>query len=182
MEASSTKWNFLNFYPGLVGGHCIGVDPFYLATKAKEVGIDPKVILSGRKTNDGMGSFVASQINKELESKSKILILGITFKENVPDIRNSKVFDFINFFKKKNHEVIVCDPHVNINDVKDLEFVSIKDLAINSYDLILLAVSHSEFSKFSQQKIKSLLKKNGLVADIKGLWRKNNKFERFWSL
>ena len=182
LDASLTKWNFLNFYPGLVGGHCIGVDPFYLATKAKELGIDPKVILSGRKTNDSMGIFVARQINKKIQPKSKILILGITFKENVPDIRNSKIFDLVNFFKEKKHDVKVCDPYVSSNDVKKLKLVSIDNLFTHSYDLILLAVSHKEFSDFSQNKVKSLLNKNGLVADIKGLWRKKNTFDRYWSL
>ena len=187
LEASQTKWNFLPFYPGLVGGHCIGVDPFYLASKAKEIGIKPRVILSGRKTNDEMSMYIANIINRKIKNNSKILILGITFKENVPDLRNSKVFDLLNFFLNKKHNISLYDPVVNFKNVNGFDFKGIKicksvDLKPNFFDAIILTVPHDMFKKISTKKIENMLKKNGLVADLPGLWRKKNKFTNYWSL
>ena len=112
LEASLTKWNFLNFEPGLVGGHCIGVDPYYLAEKAKNLKVEPQVILSGRQTNDDMVKFIGKQINKKTKKKANILFLGLTFKEDVPDLRNSKSLDLISYLKKQKHEIMFYDPFI----------------------------------------------------------------------
>ena len=164
LRASSTKWNFLKFQPGLVGGHCIGVDPYYLAYKSSKLKIDPKVILSGRKTNDEMPTFISKRIDEKLKRKSKILFLGLTFKEDVPDLRNSKSFEIISFLKKKHHILKQHDPYVKSNDLK---IVSLSKIKNNSFDAIILSVPH----KFYLQRmvfIKSLLKFNGIFFDIKG--------------
>ncbi len=130
LEASLTKWNFLNFEPGLVGGHCIGVDPYYLAEKANSLKIAPQVILSGRKTNDQMVKFIGKQISKKIKKKANILFLGITFKEDVPDLRNSKSLELINFLKKQKHKVIIYDPFINkLKDFQNLD-LSKKEKAI----------------------------------------------------
>ena len=183
LEASSTKWNFLNFYPGLVGGHCIGVDPFYLATKAKELGVKPRVILAGRDINEKMSTFIGEQINKKLPSNSKILILGLSFKENVPDTRNSKIFDLIEFFKNKKHKLIICDPLVGKNETKTYDIKrNLNEIRPKSLDAIIFCVPHDELLKLSQEKFKRLLKDEALFADIKGVWRKKNIFKNYWSL
>lgn len=182
LDASSTKWNFLSFFPGLVGGHCIGVDPFYLSTKSRELGVEPHVILSGRKINDDMSRFIAMQIDKKLRRNSRLLILGVTFKENVPDTRNSKVFDLIKSLKKVGHDIEICDPMIGINDIIDIENLKFIDLKKNSYDCVILAVSHDKFRKLYPKKINSLLKKNGFTADIKGFWRHKKHLKEYWSL
>lgn len=164
MNASSTKWNFLRFQPGLVGGHCIGVDPYYLAYKSSKLKIDPKVILSGRKTNDEMPTFIAKRIDEKLKRKSKVLFLGLTFKEDVPDLRNSKSFEIISFLKKKKHIIKLSDPYVNSND---LELINLEKIKKNKFDACILAVPH----KYYLQKIdliKNLLKPDGIFFDIKG--------------
>ena len=143
LEASLTKWNFLNFEPGLVGGHCIGVDPYYLAEKANSLKIAPQVILSGRKTNDQMVKFIGKQISKKIKKKANILFLGITFKEDVPDLRNSKSLELINFLKKQKHKVIIYDPFINkLKDFQNLD-LSKKEKAI--FDSLVLSVPHSYF-------------------------------------
>ena len=184
LEASKTKWNFLPFYPGLVGGHCIGVDPFYLAEKAKDLGIKPQVILSGRKTNDKMSEFIFNKINPKIKKKSNILILGLSFKENVPDTRNSKVYDLINFFNKKKHNIYVFDPLVNNEDNRDFKIKSFQELKEDFFDVVILAVSHDQFKKIALNKFKKLLKKGGLIADLKGLWRENRcgDYENYWCM
>ena len=184
LEASKTKWNFLPFYPGLVGGHCIGVDPFYLAEKAKDLGIKPQVILSGRKTNDKMSEFIFKKINPKIKKKSNILILGLSFKENVPDTRNSKVYDLINFFNKKKHNIYVFDPLVNNEDNRDFKIKSFQELKEDFFDVVILAVSHDQFKKIALNKFKKLLKKGGLIADLKGLWRENRcgDYENYWCM
>ena len=164
LNASSTKWNFLRFQPGLVGGHCIGVDPYYLAYKSSKLKIDPKVILSGRKTNDEMPTFIAKRIDEKLKRKSKVLFLGLTFKEDVPDLRNSKSFEIISFLKKKKHIIKLSDPYVNSND---LELINLEKIKKNKFDACILAVPH----KYYLQKIdliKNLLKPDGIFFDIKG--------------
>ena len=172
LEASKTKWNFLPFYPGLVGGHCIGVDPYYLAYKSKKIGVKPDVILSGRKTNDTMSIFLAKKINKMIKVKSKILILGGTFKENVPDTRNSKVFDLISFFKKEEHLVHLCDPHIDEKFIKNNRVYKLKELKEHFYDLLIFAVNHKEFINLYPNGVESLMKKNSKIFDITGSWRK----------
>ena len=178
LEAASTKWNFLNFKPGLVGGHCIGVDPYYLAQKAQEVGYHPEIILAGRRMNDTMGAWVAGQIVKLmikkdiLVNKSRVLILGITFKENCPDIRNSKVIDVINELKIFGCQVDVYDPWADGPEVKHeygVELIpaakDIIDLA-KGYNAIVLAVAHDKFKDLNIQG----LNKNTIIYDIKAFW------------
>jgi len=173
LEAAGTKWNFLPFRPGLVGGHCIGVDPYYLAYKAKEVGHHPQIILAGRRTNDYMGIFVANKVVKLLIHKghtvkgSKSLVLGITFKENCPDIRNSRVIDVIQELQDFGVDVDVYDPWANPKEVQheySLDLLE-NEPDLSSYDSIILAVAHEEFKKLDF----STLKKEQVVFDIKGV-------------
>ena len=178
LEAAGTKWNFLPFTPGLVGGHCIGVDPYYLAQKAQESGYNPEIILSGRRMNDGMGQWVAAQIVKLLIKKghtvknAKILVLGITFKENCPDIRNTKAIDVINELKQFNCIVDVYDPWANPQEVKqEYNLKLIDDFTKNKYDGIVLAVSHNEFKTIDLSKLRN--GHNAVIYDIKGIWDKD---------
>ena len=157
---AKTKWNFLPFYPGLVGGHCISVDPYYLAYKAESLGYHPAVILSGRRVNDQMGVFVASKVVKLMIKKgiqikgSEILILGITFKENCPDTRNTKVFDVINELKSYNSRVSVYDPWADRNNVKQEYNIDLLEKPFdNYYDAIILTVGHSDFNKLNIKKL-----------------------------
>ncbi len=176
LEAAATKWNFLKFTPGLVGGHCIGVDPYYLAQKAKEEGYNPEIILAGRRMNDGMGSYVAHEvvklmIKKESQVKNgNALILGITFKENCPDIRNSKVIDVINELKNYNLNIDVYDPWANVEEVKEEFGINLltqeKELKSN-YDTIILTVAHDEFRDFSLNKYTS---ETSVVFDVKAFF------------
>ena len=182
LEASETKWNFLPFYPGLVGGHCIGVDPFYLASKAKELGVKPEVILSGRKTNEYMSKFIFSEINTRIKEKSNILIFGLTFKEDVPDTRNSKVFDLIKHFEGARHKVDVCDYLVDPDQSKRINLIDYKKLKSHKYDTLILAVLHRDYKKFKIKDLKNLLRKNGLIADLKGFWRKDIVYDNYWTL
>ncbi|MEO9570741.1 MAG: nucleotide sugar dehydrogenase [Polaribacter sp.] len=171
LEAAGTKWNFLPFKPGLVGGHCIGVDPYYLAQKAQEYGYHPEIILAGRRVNDGMGKYVASEvaklmIQKDIEVKAaEVLVLGITFKENCPDVRNTKAVDLIYELKDYGANVTIFDPHANSNEVEreyDLESKMI--LPSKEFDAIVLAVSHKEFQNLNFEKIK---KEKSIVYDVK---------------
>lgn len=171
IEAAGTKWNFLKYKPGLVGGHCIGVDPYYLAHKAESLGYHPQVILSGRRVNDNMGMFIANKVVKllisknHIISKSKALILGITFKENCPDIRNSKVIDIVNELKQYNMAVDIFDPHADIFEVKQDYNISLVENITEKYDAIILAVSHKEFLELDIKSICS--SKSSVVFDIK---------------
>lgn len=161
LDAAGTKWNFLKYKPGLVGGHCIGVDPYYLAHKAESLGYYPQVILSGRRVNDNMGIFVANKFVKllisknHLISKSNVLVLGITFKEDCPDIRNSKVIDIVKELQQFNINVDVFDPHANEYEVLEEYGITLIDKIIKTYDGIILAVSHREFLGLELNKIKS---------------------------
>jgi UDP-N-acetyl-D-galactosamine dehydrogenase len=161
LEAAGTKWNFLKYKPGLVGGHCIGVDPYYLAHKAESLGYHPTVILSGRRVNDNMGIFIANKVIKLLIaknyviSKAKVLVLGITFKENCPDIRNSKVVDIVNELLQFNIMVDIYDPHANKDEVLEEYGVKLIDNINNRYDGIILAVSHEEFLALEMDKLKA---------------------------
>jgi UDP-N-acetyl-D-galactosamine dehydrogenase len=181
LEAASTKWNFLKFTPGLVGGHCIGVDPYYLTYKAKEVGYHPEIILAGRRLNDNMGIFVANKVVKLMIQKghtikgSKVLVLGITFKENCPDIRNSRVIDVVNELKEFGIDVDVTDPWADNEEVrKEYGFELKNDYNLQEYDAVILAVAHKEFKEL-EPKIKDIkLKKHNLVVyDIKSFFDKN---------
>ena len=183
LEASLTKWNFLDFTPGLVGGHCIGVDPYYIATKARNIGIEPKVILAGRKINDEMSQYIGNEINKKIKKKSNILILGLSFKEDVPDTRNSKVIDLVEFFIQNKHNLTLCDPLINEKSILNKKIIKdLSKLEKKLYDVIILSVNHQYFKKISKERIKSFLNKDGLFADIRGYWRKNNDFKNYWSL
>ncbi|MFD0931165.1 nucleotide sugar dehydrogenase [Psychroflexus salinarum] len=172
LEAAATKWNFTKYTPGLVGGHCIGVDPYYLAQKALEVGYNPEIILSGRRMNDGMGKYVANEViklmlNKEAKVKNgRALVLGITFKENCPDTRNTKAIDVIEELQAYNMQVDVCDPWANKEEVKTLFGIDIlRCNELNStYDSIVLAVSHNEFLKLDFSALKN---ERAVVFDVK---------------
>lgn len=173
LEAAATKWNFTKYTPGLVGGHCIGVDPYYLAQKALEVGYNPEIILSGRRMNDGMGKYVAGEViklmlNKEAKVKNgKALVLGITFKENCPDTRNTKAIDVINELKAYHLHVDVCDPWANPKEVKELFDINLinSTQSINkTYDAIVLAVSHNEFLGLD---FDLLTNNNSVIFDVK---------------
>ena len=169
LDAARTKWNFLDFKPGLVGGHCIGVDPYYLSHAAQQMGYDPDVILSGRRINDAMGAVLAERIHKSLERDgAEILVLGITFKENVPDIRNSKVIDVIRALEVFGHSVSVYDPLADVAETKHEYGVDLIDEPSGPYHAVLGAVPHAVFNEMP---IAEFLEPNGLVADIKGIWR-----------
>ncbi len=173
IKAAGTKWNFMPFQPGLVGGHCIGVDPFYLAQKAQQIGCYSELILSARRLNDSMGSFVASEVVKLMikndlkVNHSKVLVLGVTFKENCPDMRNSKVWDVVNGLVDYGCSVSVYDPWVDWIKRKISAGVTIAESLENgSYDAAVLAVGHRQFLELN---VRSLLKPNGIIYDVKGV-------------
>ena len=173
LEAAGTKWNFLNFKPGLVGGHCIGVDPYYLAQKAQEAGYHPEIILAGRRLNDSMGEYVASRIVKLMIKKgipvnhSKLLMLGITFKENCPDVRNTKIVEVIKCLKDYGIEVTVYDPWANPKEVAhEYDLITTNSLPKDEFDAIVLGVSHKEFLNLDLNPLK---KSNAVVYDVKGV-------------
>jgi UDP-N-acetyl-D-galactosamine dehydrogenase len=181
LDAAGSKWNFLPFVPGLVGGHCIGVDPYYLAYKAQSVGYLPEVILAGRRVNNGMGSYVANQVIKLMVKKkisftcSKVLVMGLTFKENCPDLRNSRVIDIINELKDFGCIVDVYDPIVNNEEVKhEYNISSISRLTPRSYDAIILAVPHKEFIDMGIDRIQSLARENSIIYDLKSIYSINS--------
>ena len=173
LEAAGTKWNFLPFKPGLVGGHCIGVDPYYLAQKAQEFGYNPEIILAGRRMNDSMGEYVASEvvklmIKKDIKIKgAKILILGITFKENCPDVRNTKVVDVIAALKEYGVTITIYDPWANTDEVKkEYDLASVKELPNEKFEAVVLTVSHNEFKHID---FASLKKENSIIYDVKNI-------------
>ena len=179
LEAAGTKWNFLSFKPGLVGGHCIGVDPYYLAQKAQEFGYHPEIILAGRRLNDSMGEYVASEaiklmINSDVKIKgSKILVLGITFKENCPDVRNTKAVDVISALKEYGTEVTIYDPWANEKEVFDeYGLISTRKLPSENFDAIVLTVSHNEFINLD---FESLKHEKSVVYDVKNILLKKDK-------
>ena len=179
LEASLTKWNFLNFEPGLVGGHCIGVDPYYLAEKATNLKIKPQVILSGRQTNDDMVKFIGEQISKKIKKKSNILFLGFTFKEDVPDLRNSKSLDLIKYLQKQKYKVSIYDPY--ITGLKGFINLNITEAKRAFFDSIVLSVPHNFFLKEFKKIFLPLLKPEGVFFDIKGKFR-DYSFKNYWSL
>ena len=173
LAAAGTKWNFLPFKPGLVGGHCIGVDPYYLAQKAQEKGYHPEIILAGRRLNDSMGEYVASQIVKLMIKKginvntAKVLMLGITFKENCPDVRNTKIVDVISSLEDYGMEVVTFDPWANPNEVKhEYNIKSTNEIPTDTFDAIVLGVAHKEFLSVN---FTNLLNENGIIYDVKGV-------------
>jgi UDP-N-acetyl-D-galactosamine dehydrogenase len=173
LEAAGTKWNFLPFKPGLVGGHCIGVDPYYLAQRAQEFGYHPEIILAGRRLNDSMGEYVASQVVKLMIKKgiaikgTSLLMLGITFKENCPDVRNTKIVDVIKALKEYGIEVTIFDPLANPDEVKhEYNLITTQTLPTNKFDAVVLGVAHKVFLEMN---LSSLQKKNGILYDVKGI-------------
>ena len=173
LEAAGTKWNFLPFKPGLVGGHCIGVDPYYLAQKAQEYGYNPEIILAGRRMNDSMGGYVASEVIKNMIQKdikikdAEILILGITFKENCPDVRNTKAVDVISELKQYGVNVTIYDPWANEDEVlHEYNLVSVKELPKDKFDSIVLTVAHNKFKNIDLSMLK---KENSIIYDVKGI-------------
>ncbi len=178
LEAAETKWNFLPFYPGLVGGHCIGVDPYYLTYKAQSVGHNPEIILAGRKLNDNMGEHIVKQLEDSMNHKnikidgSKILIMGLAFKENCPDIRNTRVIDILKRLEEKNVTVDVYDPWVNSEEAKDEYGIEIIESPnIKMYDGIIIAVAHNQFKEKGIESIRSFGKENHVLYDIKYLFK-----------
>jgi UDP-N-acetyl-D-galactosamine dehydrogenase len=188
LEAAGTKWNFLKFYPGLVGGHCIGVDPYYLSFKAKELGYHPQIIDSGRFVNDSMGRYVGKQTTKKIIAAGKspkgarVLILGITFKEDVTDIRNSKVVDVVNELTDYGIIVDIIDPGAGVHEVKEEYGLDLKKAPSGKYDAVILAVSHKEYLKLDESFFTPLLNKEGIVVDVKGILRGKIKNHTYWSL
>ena len=177
LDAAETKWNFLSFKPGLVGGHCIGVDPYYLTHKAKKIGYYPKVILAGREINDNMGSYVTSRLIKEMKIKNikiknaKILIMGLTFKENCADIRNSGIESVVLKLKKLKCALDLYDPWINYNDIlKKYQIAPKLKLIKKKYDVILISVAHKKFKSMGLKAILSLCKKNHIIFDLKNLF------------
>lgn len=173
LEAAGTKWNFLPFKPGLVGGHCIGVDPYYLAQKAKQAGYHPEIILAGRKLNDSMGEYVASQVvklmikNDILVNGSQLLMLGITFKENCPDVRNTKIVDVVAALKEYGIDVTIYDPWANPEEVlHEYGLTTFKMLPLQKFDAVVLGVAHDAFLKLDYEALKN---DHGLIYDVKGV-------------
>ena len=188
LQTAATKWNFLPFYPGLVGGHCIGVDPYYLTYKAAQLGYTSKLILSGRAVNDGMAAFVAKKVLQHIlqytenVKSSKVLIMGATFKENVSDVRNSKICEVVQELKDYSVNVEVTDPIADANEVeKEYGFKLVNDLA-NDYDAIIFAVPHSAFAHFSEQDFAAITKPQALIADLRGVYRGKISKRKYWSL
>ncbi len=174
LEAAGTKWNFLPFRPGLVGGHCIGVDPYYLTHKAQSVGYHPEMILAGRRLNDGMGAYVVSQLVKNMLHKriqvegANVLVMGLTFKENCPDLRNTKIVDVVSELKEYNMNVDITDPWCSTEQAEHEYGLSLtKEPKLNSYDAIILAVSHNEFKALGIDKIRALGKTDHVLYDLK---------------
>jgi UDP-N-acetyl-D-galactosamine dehydrogenase len=171
LDAARTKWNFLGFEPGLVGGHCIGVDPYYLSHLAQQVGHDPQVILSGRQTNDNMGAWVADTLHDRRRKAGSALVLGLTFKENVPDLRNSRAFDLVRRLQWLGHEVEVADPIAAPEEILREHGLRVTEPDGRRYDLVIGAVAHREYRDLSDQRLAELVAPGGTFADLKGMWR-----------
>jgi UDP-N-acetyl-D-galactosamine dehydrogenase len=190
LEAAGTKWNFLKFQPGLVGGHCIGVDPYYLVYKAKKMGYFSKVISSARYVNDSMGAYVGKQTVKKIMEmgknalESKVLVMGATFKENVSDIRNSKVIDIIRELESFSVQVDIVDPHADSDELHhEYGCTLVPQPVPNTYEAIIIAVAHNEYLNMEEQYLTSLLKNGqGVLVDIKGTYRSKIKNLHYWSL
>jgi len=188
LEAAGTKWNFLKFQPGLVGGHCIGVDPYYLTHKSKELGYDSQVILAGRVINDGMAGYVAKKIlqhiiqnNSNIKS-AKVLVMGATFKENVSDIRNSKVADVVKELKSFSLNVDVTDPYAESKELKHEYGFGLTQELSNDYDAVIVTVPHNDYKELDDAYFNSITKPHALVADLKGIYRGKINSRPYWSL
>lgn len=182
LQAAGTKWNFLPFSPGLVGGHCIGVDPFYLAACARDVGINPEIILSGRRINDSMADQVGAELhalllnNLPVGKVARVLVLGLTFKENVPDLRNSKVADLVAAFTRRGHLVTVCDPLADAEEAHHEYGLKLEACPepFMPYDLVVGAVAHEAYRGFTAADLAELVGGKGIIADLKGMWRSHS--------
>lgn len=188
LEAAGTKWNFLKFQPGLVGGHCIGVDPYYLTYKSKELGYDSQIILAGRVINDGMAAYIAKKVlqhiinNNANVKDAKVLVMGTTFKENVSDIRNSKVADVVKELQSFSLNVHVTDPHASSAELKhEYGFELTTDLA-DDYDAVIVAVPHNDYKKLQNIYFDGITKPNAMIADLKGIYRGKINTRHYWSL
>ncbi len=188
LEAAGTKWNFLKFQPGLVGGHCIGVDPYYLTYKANKLGYDAEVILAGRNINDNMANYVAKSVVQHLIKntgdikKTKVLVMGATFKENVSDIRNSKVADVVKALQSYSVNVEVDDPHADSDELKHEYGFGLTAKIATDYDAVIITVPHNDYKDLDEKYFSGITKANALIADLKGIYR--NKFSnlKYWSL
>jgi UDP-N-acetyl-D-galactosamine dehydrogenase len=188
LEAAGTKWNFLKFFPGLVGGHCIGVDPYYLTYKAESLGYHAKIINSGRYVNDSMGFYIAKQTVKKLTAAKKnlndavVLVMGATFKEDVSDIRNSKVADVIKELKSFGLNVEVVDPHADSEELNHEYGFGLVPKPGNNYDAVVVAVNHADYKSLNESYFKSLMPTSGILVDIKGIYRGKINELTYWSL
>ena len=188
LEAAGTKWNFLKFQPGLVGGHCIGVDPYYLTHKSKELGYDSQVILAGRVINDGMAGYVAKKILQHIIQNSsnikaaKVLIMGATFKENVSDIRNSKVADVVKELQSFSLNVDVTDPYAESKELKHEYGFELTQHLSNDYDAVIVTVPHNDYKKLDDAYFSSITKPHAMIADLKGIYRGKISSRKYWSL
>lgn len=188
LEAAGTKWNFLKFQPGLVGGHCIGVDPYYLTYKASELGYDAEVILAGRNINDNMAKYVAKTVVQHIIKNSgdvksaKVLIKGATFKENVSDIRNSKVADVVKALKSYYVNVDVEDPHADSNELQHEYGFGLAEKTDNDYDAVIITVPHNEYKELGDDYFAGITKQHGMIADLKGIYRTRIINRTYWSL
>lgn len=188
LEAAGTKWNFLKFQPGLVGGHCIGVDPYYLTYKSQKLGYDSQVILAGRSINDGMAGYLAKKVLQHIikndgdVKKAKVLVMGATFKENVSDIRNSKVADVIKELKSYSLQVHVTDPHASSDELMhEYGFDLTADLA-DDYDAVIVTVPHKAYLDMSDAAFSGITKPHAMIADVKGIYRGKIASRTYWSL
>ena len=188
IEAAATKWNFIKLYPGLVGGHCIGVDPYYLIHKSHQLGYDPQVINSGRRINDGMPAFIAKRLVQILIQKgkspqnAKVLVMGITFKEDVSDIRNSKVADLVKELKQFSVNVDIIDPYASAHEVMEEYGLEIQDQPDENYDAVIVAVGHNEFKKMTMSDFKVLMNNQPILMDLKSLYKNNDEEITYWQL
>jgi UDP-N-acetyl-D-galactosamine dehydrogenase len=188
LEAAGTKWNFLKFQPGLVGGHCIGVDPYYLTYKSKELGYDSQVILAGRAINDGMASYVAKKVLQHIIQFSsnvkdaKVLVMGATFKENVSDIRNSKVADVVKELQSYSLNVDVVDPHADADELQHEYGFGLATQLSNEYDAVIVTVPHNDYKNLDDAYFASISKEHAMIADLKGIYRGKVTSRKYWSL
>jgi UDP-N-acetyl-D-galactosamine dehydrogenase len=188
LEAAGTKWNFLRFQPGLVGGHCIGVDPYYLTYKSNLLGYESQVILAGRSINDGMAAHLAKKVlmhiiqNDGDVKKAKVLIMGVTFKENVSDIRNSKVADVVKELKSYSLQVHVTDPYASSNELKHEYGFELTDKLLDDYSAVIVTVPHKDYLKMDDKAFSKITKPNAIIADVKGIYRGKIKSRTYWSL
>ena len=170
LAAANTKWNFLAFEPGLVGGHCIGVDPYYLSHLAQEVGHVPQIILAGRSTNDGMGAWIADELHRRRPKAGSALVLGLTFKENVPDFRNSRCFDLVWRLKGLGYKVDVADPIAPAEEIEREHGLKVIEPDGHSYDLVVGAVAHRHYRELADNQLEAMVASGGTLADLKGMW------------